>query len=356
MSEEQILKSIDLLKNQIRLTESQNLKKKYLNDIVVLLGYLSQTYGIELDPEVTLNDALYADYVYNFERDLFIEEGELLSINPITEVLANQTLETYEKSKFYPYTIPENRGVDSNYYNELILNFVSSLGDNVYKKYVDLFKEGVLVMPMGPKYAGGCWDFPAMDKQSICVGTLGFDLYPVLAHELGHAVHFDALNKIGRRRLSASVFVESLSTIYELLFLDYLEKNNIDINNRLRDFYYTFLKMCIKVKTYLRIHELDEIDLNEVKIDTDSEIIKSYYETMLDGEVELDFFEDSSYFYGALAALSILDKTNDPKEAANEMLQFLLKSEVKNYMECLKDLGIDEKIPNGLEKNLKRIR
>ena len=359
MSIEEALGYIEKLKNDIMHTNSERKKVMCMISIIAIIEYLSDSHGFLVDID-KFDSSLFRKSIELLDREAYAEERDFLNINDLTNNLANGCINIYNQQHFNPFIYTKETKIKTKVLKELLNDFFGTMGDNVYKKYLELSQSSI--GNPGDKGAGVCWDFFAINKQSIDLEdsspidfTIGF------VHELGHAVHLDAVNQIGKKKLNGVSLGEGVSLLFELLYMNYLSENNIDVNHNLRFYFINLLGYALKAKAGALAKNREELIESEGFIYYPDSYLSpkeiGNYAYIFEEVDELnEYVRPLYYFYGSLVALKfIYNYGMDYHTNIKEILKLMYKNELMGIKKLLEEIELD-KVPDSLVKNLRRIR
>ena len=360
MSVEEALGYIEKLKNEIKHTNSTKWKIMCMVNILTIIDYLSDSHNFYVDDESIINSDLFQKSLNALDNECSQEIKEFLNINSLTNKLANGCINIYNQQKFNPFIFSKETYVDGKVLHEILDNFFGLFDNNIYKKYQEMSETSI--GDPGDKGAGVCWDFFAIGKQSIDLEdsspidfTIGF------VHEMGHAIHLDAISKIGKKKLNGSSLSEGPSLLFELLYINYLKDNNIDINHNLKTYFIDFLGYALKAKAGTMAKNKDLLIESDGSVYYTSDFLDpkniGAYGYIFDDTPWLnDYVRPLYYFYGVLIALKFIDNYGmDYPVIAKELLNYMYRSELMSIEDSLEEISLN-KVPNSLVKNLRRIR
>lgn len=343
-------KHIEWLKNKYRFTYSEKLKAYYLADIMSLENFIHS-----MDPNyecgISSQSVEYQKY-----RDRLLKEKErrveeVLEANDENGILAKKYVSICDEVSFKEFIEADLSVKSEEEYMELFRDFMGSLGRDAYTKYNELIRnESILCMPI-ENYGGVCWDFPTLSKQVVVTDEdRGQYSYLAIAHEVGHAVHFHALNQVGRRTFEVNTFGESMSILFEKMYENYLEKNgfkvlglkNFTLSQRLGEA--ASIDMCSSAtkKGYAVFNGYDVV-FDEFKLDDIGMFPSRYrhlYEKLHPG---LEYCQSLYYLIGDATSRIFLDEYGDnPSKCIKKMKEFLIASELRTHKENIRSLEITD--------------
>ena len=363
MTKEEALLYIKKLKNKIIHTKSKKLKILYMNDLFVLQEFLYSYYGLIVNDEDIYISNIFESAIEKNDLDAQTTIEEFANLNNLTKKLSNGCINIFDKSKTNLYLNNYRKKYDKKFLNDLLIDFLLELDDATIEKYNEVAKKIVITYPTGI-FNGSCWNIYGIDKQiiNLCKADLGsnknvsdIDFFQILAHELGHVVHFSMINKINKNKTTIRVFDESMSILFEKMFIDYLDKNNIDINDNLREEFLVFLEMCIVARAGSLALDNEDLVYGQIpdKYFSDAyfDNFKYIREELFDTEYSLTL----PYFYGEIMATHVLDKNNNNyKDAYKELSELLIKYEGTDSKTLIDEIGIDS-VPKGIARTLSKI-
>lgn len=304
---------------------------------------------------------LYQGVLYSNRLD---EVKHIVRSNAINSLMANQFVADYS-SLGISMTINEAEPVvDDDVYLELMRDFCGSLGPICYGKYNELIEKGFIYSADMELCGGLCLDFINLEMQMVIISQIAQKFYINFAHELGHAIHMNEINKFPARNLELSIFLESLSTMMEIMFLEFLADNGIDTKQNSKIFYLEALSEAVVVqcfthavktehKVYFNGHDVRVRDFhyNEMK-DMIPNGLEEFYRDAFDRPYNLQAFK---YFYGTVVANLFLDAFGNTEQAIKELIEFLVKTEKIDVHSALIELGLNEGFPGGLKRRLEKV-
>lgn len=367
MTEKEIYKMLNKLLTKIRFTKSKKLKKLYMIDFhdlqeMLLISCNKDITGIEYEDTIIESDIL--------QDELDMESiNDFIDLNATTQKLSNETLDTFDKENFAPYYILKPKKYDMSLLHNVTREFVGNLSGDYLAKYGSMLKVGIPIVPIDEYTTGMCFNMFSENKQfielssghCICHDLVGeIETFQAFMHEFAHAIHMDKTNQVGKTRGTTDAFSESLSIMFEKMYLDFLEKKvGIDINLALREEYFLFLTNTIIAKAGTHVVEdnafEDEYYTIPHKYFSDKYFDKYTY--ILNDIFPFTKYDISlPYFYGELIATKFMDEFgSDYKNATKELLDILIKLESSSTKEMINEIGLD-KVPKGVSRNLKMIK
>lgn len=363
MSEQEALNIIKELRNKIIHTKSQKLKRLYMIDLINLKELLAACYDKEIDESEIYVSGVYERTWNAIEKSETNEPKQYIQLNDYTKALSNSCLKNFASFDFQQ-EIPTRIQLSTKLLDELTMDFLSMMDNDTKEKYQDLASK-VLISDIF-EYGGICWNFYGINRQVINLSSLYYqynknfsdiDFYKVFFHELGHAVHLHKINHMSKNENFIGAFDESISMLYEKMFLHFLESNNIDIRESLK----TDCGMLLECSIVARAGALavENNDLNNDATIPNKYFSKAYFDHYSDisrffyNEYYVDLLP---YFYGGLISTKIMDEFgSDYKNASKETINILIESESKKKEIILDDIGLD-KVPKGMVKTLVKIK
>ena len=366
MTEKEIYEKMKKLLNKIRFTKSKKMKKLYMIDFITLQDMLLVSFnkditGIEFEDAIMEAELL--------EDELDIESiNEFVELNDITQKLANKTIDIFDEENFAPYYSLKHTKHNTNLLHHTLRDFIGTLGDEYLKKYSEIMIKGIPIGEIDDYTAGLCFNIFSDNEQFInlssnhyiydnSVSEIGF--FQTIAHEFGHVIHLDKTNQVGKTKATTDAFCESISMMFEKMYIDFLEKERgININSELRNEYYLFLNQAIVAKA--GSHAIDDCFLEPNFIIPCEYFTENYFDKytyiLNNNFLGMEYDRILPYFYGELIATKLLDEFGDDyKHATKELLDILIRLESSNSREMIEEINLN-KIPKGITKTLKRIK
>ena len=366
MSEKEVLYKIKQLLYKMRYTKSKKMKDYYLGDIVTLQELLELNH-INADKEL---DFLFEDLAFDINR--FLEDytmnsiNEFINLNDRTDKLANGCLNIFDKAGYVAYDSKNYQKYDTSFMYELLKDFLSKVDNNTLKKFNESLNNGIYITEIDDYIEGACYDLYSDNKQIIAISNgyykydksvseIGF--FVSIVHELGHVVHHSLINESIKNKNYSNAFSEAISIMFEKMYLEYLNDNNINVINELRTKNNEILVNSLLAKA-------GTIAVNNGTLNCDYSIpdecfkekLFDKYSYLLNNLYSRYFDESLPYFYGELIATSFLDEFGkDYKNATKELLEVLMKNEYTYTLSLLDEIGL-KKVPKGIEKSLKKVQ
>lgn len=271
----------------------------------------------------------------------------------------------YKRINYYPYNLMVYRNVNNAKYTELLNEFISCLGLDVKKVVNNLINKKRIILLNGTSelITGFCSQNLVLD--STYIGILKSNtsvLYTSLAHELGHAWNFDYMKNYGSLQYKSEL-IEIPSILFEIMFIDFLEKNNesyeASIINSIN--YVEYLKYNFDYNIIANAYEgnklnyyMDDFSLivPKEKVENDNYFMNlglNKYYAYENGNYYLDI-NVLPYFLGQLLTYEILDKM-DMKNALEFVKELLIKSLNEDSFKLINDSKILDNT-KGFEKRL----
>lgn len=263
--------------------ERISLISDYLS-LCVLSKYLDSSFSPSKQASFLSSNIDYGRYsiltdkdFYNTKRMLEYNSGELFRI-------AHQILTSFGK-KIHS---KDNTKINPDEFDNYIKEFLSWLGNDVYKQYQELEDNGYII------YQNSCTnpiEFDMITMPNIILTRRDGYLvdYSDLSHELGHN-YSGIIQKPFLNRSFSNYFSEVPSITFEMLFIMFLEEKKYlsdkDLNSIQRDFVTKYLS-CVK-KTYY-IHGLDYL---ETYVNCDS------YDSVIPFDYSYDYLVEDIEDYG----------------------------------------------------------
>lgn len=344
----QAKKYIEWLKNKYRFTYSKKLKAYYLADILSLENFI-HSMDPNFDSGISPIGLEYQNY-----RDRLLKEKEkrvyeVLESNDLNGQLASNYVRSFSESGFKEFIDCDLSVKSEDEYLELFRDFMGSLGKETYQKYNQLIKEeSILCMPI-ENYGGVCWDFPTLGKQVVVTDEdRGQYSYLAISHEIGHALHFHALNQVGRRGFEINTFGESMSIMFEKMYENFLETNgfnvfglkNFTLSQRLGEAISIEICSLATSKGYAVFNGYDLV-FDSFKLDEVVKVDEKYrhlYEKLLSS---LEYCQSLYYLIGDACSRVFLEAYSENMEKCiKEMKEFLISSEFRTHKENMEYLGL----------------
>lgn len=229
------------VRDMIDKAHSISRKKDLSYDSFEIDALLTMLNGYDIDENPSLLD--FYDYVRKYEdyiTDYYL--SDLYRNIEYYDVVSNNVLERLKRAN-YDYLYHE-RDIDSIKYEEkdlieIISDFINGFDETFYKYFRNMVDEGrILTYPFdGDAYgiSGKCFLINSLRKTYVISSEVGNTLPNIitLVHELGHTYEFRMLidkNFETRQGIYATNLCEVSSTFFEVMFNNYLQKNNINLN------------------------------------------------------------------------------------------------------------------------------
>lgn len=362
MTIEEAEKLINVLKGKLRRIRSEKLRSFYMADILTLENYI-HTYKPSYSCGISVKDFDYIKYRNRLLKEKEKRVNEILAGNELNGMIASHVISEYEEAKFEIFIADDPLEQNEKQLREAFRDFMGSLGTATYKKYNELIESDAIVFAPIANYGGVCWDFPVLNRQVVmCEDRFGLYSYLAIAHEIGHAVHFNAWNGVGRNRFEVSTFGESMSTLYEKLYMNYMEKCGFDVF-ALKNFVYSQkLGEAIAVKLAQAGVSLGYGIFNGYDVVFDDFTLEEagltdipYQELYEKLKTDLEYSQPLYYLIGEATACLMLDRNNqDATSSIDDMLDFLLRSEKNSHSKNIQELGLSTYDFSGYALELKK--
>lgn len=364
MSEQEALANIKKLKNMIIHTKSRKMKRIYMLDIIHIQEFLASYYDLHLNEKDLYVSTLYEECSNKIQELDYYAIKEAIEVNSYTKKLSKGVLNLFSKFN-YKQQLDDRIKISTDELNDMMIDFVSQIGTNAVDKYDEIENDGVLINDL-VEYGGICWNIYGLKKQIINVSSFFYDyddsrsdieFFKALVHEFGHAMHLSKVGEIAKKRRFISIFDESMSMLYEIMFIDYLEKNNINVRPTLLESYNSLLENSVVAKA--GSFALEKDDLTKGWAIPDKYFSNGYFDKYYDVSkyyTNTDITGALPYFYGELIASKIFEDNNyNYKNSNDQLLDILIKSESDNPVKILEEIGLN-KVPKTVVKTLNKIK
>lgn len=366
MSENEALEKIKQLLYKYRISKSKKMKEFYLNDIITLQLFLEMNYNNTVIEDTNMLEDVSFDIEDIIDDEFVRSINEFNTLNDKTKNLANGCINIFDKAGFISYYALNYPKYDTNLLKDSLLEFLDSIDPKVLEKFYEISKEKIFINNLGDSYDGVCFNFNNDNKQIIMISndhymslnkTSEVRFFSTLAHEFGHVVHNNTINKSGKNKNYITAFTESISILYEKMYLDYLEKNNIDITKELRNEYSLFLSNSLLARAGSLA--VQDNNLYFDYIIPDDYFTKEYFDKytyVFGGLYSADYLDPLIYFYGELIATKYLDEyKSDYKNASKDLLEILMRLESSDSLTLLNEIDLN-RVPKGVAKTLRKIK
>jgi hypothetical protein len=361
MTKEEAIKNQEVIDGSFRKIRSKKQRAMSLCDYLLLEKYIKNfETDYERRPVCFDFDIEYDLYYERLFNERFKKLDNALQNSDIILSSTKNLLEVFSEGNYDPNFFEILKYAEQKKYVNYFADFMRSMGKKTYTKYNELIKTGGILSLKSGDYGGICYDFMSLKTQLVGIDANQnqYD-YFALAHEIGHVVHFHALNQVGRRNLETSLFVESLSTLYETLFLEYLEQVGESTENIKKSVLSKNFYDALEINMFCQMTEGRTINFNGndfyfneetadlSKIDT----IPKYKEYYIDACDNLSFQEPLIYTLGLMISRRFKDEYGDDKERMiNELLDFLIRSEYTDMKTMMMDINLESYVPLSLKK------
>ncbi len=365
MSEEEVLKKMRQLLYKIRRTKNKKLKRLYLFDFVTLVQFLEISYNREITPDELLCDDIACDVEELMECNTIESLNDFIGGNATTQRLANSCILTFENLGFDAYYNQSFPVYKTSFLTESLTEFLDTVGNKSLENYNKVLEQGIIIGEIGSSISGACFNLYCDNKQLVNMSSLHYKygksvseigFFASLAHEIGHVVHLNLINKSVKNKEYTNVFTESISMMYEKMYLDFLKKNNVDITPDLRNEYYSLLYNSI-------IARAGSLAIDDGILCTDYSIPGMYFTEDYFGSYDYllsqftyEMYDDLlPYFYGELIATKYMDDFgSDYKSCTKELLEVLMQNESKDSFKLLDEIGFYN-VPKGVANGIRNV-
>lgn len=365
MNEKEAIFKIKQLLYKMKSCKSKKMKEFYLSDIVTLEQYLEINYNIVLEDTKILDDVSY-DIDEVLEDYFFKSTNDFISLNDKTKTLANGCINIYDKTGYIMCNPKNFSKYSTKYLNESLKEFLLKIDDNMLNQFKKYVNQGVLVGNYEDSFDGVCFNLVDDNRQVMAINKSSYlnapsvsevGFFVTLIHEFGHAVHKNIINSTGINKNYANPFEESISILFEKMYLKYLEENGISITKELKNEYNLLLMNSILARAgSLAVKDNNLIDNYIIP---EQYFTKKYFDkyTYLFNCLNCEeYLEPLIYFYGELIASKYLDEyKNDYKNATKDLLEILLKWENTSCIDLLNEIGL-KSVPKGIVKDLRKVK
>ncbi len=318
-----------------------------LSDLDTYNGLLEHLSGIEINRDrLFMNNEKLNEYLAKYFYD---------GVKRITDFLNTNgddlnTLATNINSLINPETIvhiyngrylilDKSRIFNEKEFKDILLSFFSQYNNNIYKVVKKMFDEKRI--KMGGKINEGCEGYTVSSNFTkdafIIIRNYEFtiDNLVMLAHELGHVIHFyTSVLSNGEKKAFASPYSETISCSFEIAFLDYLMKNYIEPSSALLFLNDKFVRDLNSFYKYTSIKKQDEYHIDEDGIISSTSGDLSF----IGSPVEADL----NYTLGYAIALNMLLKYgDDKKEFVKKLNNLMYLMNRQSFRDNLNTLGFD---------------
>ena len=225
-------KKSKLLKTKARILRMPNTIEKVniVQDYVNLLYYYKEM-GC-LSPENARDLEISDDFILKFFRRSIRDTEKYLNMvyesAPLLHSKYQEIIKTYQEEGFCSYQYSDNDKVNANKMYQLLADFFASLGEDVLKVYHNTIQSGNLLVSNYINAYGLALNTSSIDNSCIILQNIEphFVYFVTLAHEMGHCYQF-YLQRNQHNFAHFDPYVEITSSLFEKLFVKYLESINI---------------------------------------------------------------------------------------------------------------------------------
>lgn len=289
----------------------------------------------------TRGNQFYNKYIENDSKKIINTRINTCFLdNEYNSFLAFKLLKIYYNSEFLDYMISINEEhLKINYFLDIIYSFANSY-DN---KFYNILKEMINDKKIAVRKSGRDSTFNLIyDRDSYILMSMPYtiDSAGALIHEIGHVYCNRMLSDRSKSQMynDEKSFYEFYSEYVELLFYDYIRKNNI----KYRDSLFSENAFLASLEYFL-VDLYDSYEFKNLNLNNDTlDVISEAY----------------VYSYGMVLAIEMVDRYyEDKKDITTRCNNFLYMQGLQNSYEELNTLGIskDELIKgNALKKRIER--
>ena len=323
-----LIKEINNVTKSLFRTKSVTQYKYYKETLLFLKSIYYILTGIEYKAYIP-NNPYYEKFLRSKNDSLTTNIIEFYSNINLYNEITNNILKCYDNNNFYDLCKEnEQRRIKERDYFELINEFLLSYDEKLLNFFEHIKKNNQIDMvtdKIKSNLTYGIIINNHLNKSYVLVDNkYTIANASTFIHELGHAYSY---YMISNRSLSQSYnfnlsYEEFISDYFEFLFLKYLYKNHIYINDAIKceNCYYVYLKEYIKelnLYTIINIDNLSEYDL-------------------------FDINNDFNYGIGCYLSLFMHDKYEKSKEEAiNRLNDYMCYQGLIDRDEQLEILGIN---------------
>ena len=259
---------------------------------------------------------------------------------------------------------------DYSYYNldnliDYALNFFKMMGEDVYRLYLKLLKEE-LILEKGPaSYGGECRNIDGKSS-SIVLNTNTTNLYKIicLVHEIGHAYDI-FLNRNHDYKIDTQINAEITSVTFEHLFIKFLMDANVlkkeDAKTIYNNFFVQHLRLMHEAYVYNNL-VLNNLIYPGAEFSLDSERAKAKYRkysimtnNVLTKDNQTISPTSNEYSFGMMISFIIMDHFSKNKQKTiQEIKDISTFSQVSNTNDII-NLFTKTEYVNTISKNLNKI-
>lgn len=304
----------------------------HLIDIYEILSSSVSLYRIPRNKNYELQEIGKFDYL-----SILLEEFK--RNNEIHKEYSKRIIDIYSKIDLKNLSIPKTK-LKKEDRIDIIRDFLNSYDSNMYELFMNM--EGYIDMDTKKlkKTDFTCY-IPILKNSYILINNHGsVDDLATLIHELGHAYTYRLFNNESLDRFYSfnnNYLTETFSLFLEILFIDYLKKNNINKEDAIlsENMYLKYIEN--RFKKVLELCKMDKIDK-----------IVSKDETILINAL--------IYSYGATTGIELCEHYKEDPKYTKENIRFFLSSLGKYSSEELLDiLKIKEEDLHSCKTLIKRL-
>lgn len=247
-------------------------------------------------------------------------------------------------------------------FKELLFEYYSQYGNNIYKIVKKYVNEGRIQLgnTLDPTASGMFFGSNLTKSGYITIlknKKLTLYTLSVLVHELGHAIDSETLHFPQGKNINllSDIFVEVPSIHFEIGFLDFLIKNNINPNDAHALLDSMYQELSFYSQSFDKLCHLDEFYINDEGyvtnkddklIDYDGKEINELDDNddcCLETQNAMDVTELLKYGLGMYIAMQSNElASQDRKAYIKDLLNFTTQRKESSFIESLERLGITE--------------
>lgn len=350
---EQILKDIHYIDKRLCYETSKTNIFVLFASLITLINLLNRI----SEEEIEVSFSFDYNHVYSIYESMFLKRENRFNDYLFSTIGPNVELSKIIKSKFESvgyYDLPAkspNRIEDKKSARYLI-DFMRSMGDDVYKTFERIYLEDRICVLEDKIYDGMCINASAINSSYVTVfPRQTYHDNATVSHEIGHVIHDKLRYERGIRLFDDMVFIEVLSTYFELIYHDYICKREkdahslIELNLRNIKEYITSIDITEKLlqNGYLARYGNSFYSLSNNFSDVSSlfkeDVDVKYYSKLLSG---YDYLETTKYFVGNLiGSFFAYNFRDNPRAGLKELKNFLCTSHIGSYEDKINLLGLD---------------
>lgn len=348
---DRLIRELERCKNNGRITE--------LSLSFQFLGCLMEELNIPFSEPYNL---------ITYHRDA---KEEFLNNIELHSHISKKYIETLKNNNFLYYQLTKNPIINSKEVVDLIRGCFNEVDPRIDKVIMDFLGNHQLISFADPDgMMGACHNVSAIGRNYITLpldnkNHFSYDNMITLAHELGHVyenVIFSNRSCKQQAERYNDIYYEVISTFFENLMINYLNKNNLyrkenifGVNTTLG----TNLYFANVIKILDIADKYDLLDIDEDAFIVDDEIKKTNVDNKLylyneEKALETSIVEETIYLYGEILSIYYLDKyKQDGKECMKDFYNFIFNQGLMNPITLFESTGLLDDDFKSLDKYVK---